>query len=250
MKIKSGTNRAMELIAHLKAVGKLADIYSDEWYAGRDTKGSLSPSFLQELKDEHGTDFLNHLLIACVMLCDPQEKHELTEVYPPLKNLIGTNKHEPDFLLINLSIQKVLCIGLGRKNRFFAIDAATGKSVQAFPMAYGDNDLKYIEAFTKLDCGDFVLDLCDDLYELGEALADFENTPGNIDTVSQALNAGPEEDGYYSIAGEDDRYTKSEVAGFILKHEQSMEDCNHAMYLINVLFPECESGDFNTQDFW
>jgi hypothetical protein len=205
---------------------------------------------LRELKEEYGQELLNHLLIVCIAMCNEKEKEELVAVYPPLGSLLQTNKHEPDFMFINLDSKKILCIGLGRKNCFFAIDAASNKSVRVFPSHYGNNDLSYIEDFTKLDHGEFVEEFAISLSQLGEALADFENTPGNIETASVSLDDGPSEDGSYTINGEYDLYTRDEIAGFIHAHEKSLKDCEWAMHLINSLFPDITSGEFNTQDFW
>jgi len=253
MKLTGGTERAQKWISDRKAEGKLIDVYSDEWYANRAASESLSQSWFNDLKLEFeqlefDDEYLHHMLVVHIGGCGEEAKHELVSVYPPLGEVIGARLHQPDFLFINLKTQQILCAGLGRNNRLFILDAATGTSINAFGML-DCGDEHYIDSFTALDHATFVEDILVALSQLGNALDDYSRTPGNPDSVERALDSKPSVDSIYFIEGEDEGFSREELIGFKQSHEKSAQRCKAAMGVINSFFPDCFDGDFNTGDY-
>jgi hypothetical protein len=248
MNLSGGTQQARDWINARQAEGRLVDVYSQEWFNKQDPDGPFPPSLLGKMETELGSDFLHHLLVVWLDGCRQDARNELVAIYPPLSKLIGTNGHEPDFLFINLRTQQILCVGLGRKNRMFGIDAATYDSIAMFGLLR-NGDVNYMPQFTELDHAKIIWHIVSSLFQVGCALDDFMKLPGNPDTVLAAMAMKPAADGLRYIEGEDDGYTLKELKQFAAEHKDSDDQCKEAMEIINLFFSNCDDGDFNTGDY-
>jgi hypothetical protein len=135
MNITKGTPKAMSLLAELKETDDLVDVYSNEFFDRQPThdEDPLAPFTkdgmitIEEMENDSDEDAKpkNHLIFIFVNENDEDIHDKLMDTYPPLRNCFEQG-HLPDFLLLNLYTQQMLCIGFGRKNRMFIVDAETG----------------------------------------------------------------------------------------------------------------------------
>jgi hypothetical protein len=274
MKIIKGTQKAGELLSKLADQGDLVDVYSksffdrqpsfkDDQYAAFNREGF--DYLFEEYEDNPESDIkpLGHLLFVHVDDYKKDMHKSLVELYEPLANLIDSGKHKPDFLLINLYTKQVLCIGLGRKNRLFMIDAPTGKSVNAFgllgssiscDLIFGE-DSDYMARFIEHDIYESVSDFVNAVYELGVAMYSYDNMEFNLEQIENALASEPNEDGEYhledgsGLVNEDEGFTKNSLLSMVeqINAYQAQED--ESMKMINIFFPQCERGELNTGDY-
>lgn len=274
MKIIKGTQKAQELLSKLADQGDLVDVYSksffdrqpsfkDDQYAAFNREGF--DYLFEEYEDNPENDInpLGHLLFVHVDDYKKDIRKSLVELYEPLASLIDSEKHNPDFLLINLYTKQVLCIGLGRKNRLFMIDAATGKSVNAFgllgrsissDLMFGE-DSDYMARFIEHDIYESVSDFVNAVYELGVAMYSYDNMAGSLEEIEHTVNSGPNENGVYQLKNwdneiiDEEEYSKEQMDAMLneINEYQAQED--ESMKIINIFFPQCERGELNTGDY-
>jgi hypothetical protein len=258
MKISQGSPKAMSLFERLKKDGDLVDIYSEDFFGRQPTiaedpdtpflKGFLEEIEYLENAPEEEKKPKNHLIF--IFLDDYKKgiKEEFIEIYPPLKKILS-GWHAPDFLILNLYTQQMLCVGFGRKNGLFIIDAKTAKSINYFGSA-SNEDYDYISKFTDHDVSEAVNDFLTALHELSYLMYEYDNLRGNVETVSTAIDSGPSEDGFYYIEDEDDvGYTESEIKELLNDYNELQAGEDKAMKMIKVFFPQCQRGELNTGDY-
>jgi hypothetical protein len=273
MKITGGIKRAIALLDKLQHEGHLVDVYSKSFFDRLPSiKDDPQAFFRKELYKDLFVDFedninsdqkpLGHLLLVYVDGLNSDLRKELIEVYEPLAKLIDAGKHNPDFLIINLFTQQVLCIGLGRKNRLFVIDAVTGANVNAFGLLGGINpgglmtgeDHGYMDRLTQHDVYECVSDLIHAVDKLGVAMFNYDSTPDQ-DKLENILNSGPDQHGVYQLRSldgeilENDEYSKEEIIYLLEQIIVSEKEEEDSMKIINIFFPECYQGDLNTGDY-
>jgi hypothetical protein len=144
---------------------------------------------------------------------------ELTIVYPPLKKIFDAG-HLPDFLLLNLYTKQMLCVGFGRKNRIFILDAKSGKGINAFDLYGINDDSKYVEKFIKNDVYEATSDLLHALNNLSVTMYEYDHLPGNDDLVAFALDEENTRDGLHYIEGDDEGYTTEQINEFLEKYQE------------------------------
>lgn len=272
MKSTGGTKQAIALLEKLQQHGDLVDVYSKAFFdrqpsANEDPNAAFSKEDFECLVNEYenapDSDCkpVGHLLFVYVDDCNEEIKKELIDVYKPLAKLIGDN-HNPDFLIINLFTQQVLCIGLGRKNRLFAIDAATGKNVNAFGLLGGihpgglmtGEDHGYMNRFTQHDVYECVSDLTNAVYELGVALFAHAGMEASTEEIEQSIDLGPKENDVYQLVScgvsiNDEGFTKEELVQMLEEANGYLDDIDKSMEMINLFFPGCNVYDLNTEDY-
>ena len=243
----------------------LIDCYSAEWNSKKlnaplekwQIPASEMITPLKDLDDEYGPEYHHHLYFLFI---DPYDKEahknhkNICDVFPELSDLILTDKHLPNFIIINTKVEKILCIGLGRKNRIFIIDAKTKKSID-FDSANstapsGSRNADYVAEFTKLDHDHLVEDLISNLDLTGSSFYEEDHMPiDNQDVAYELLDEPVNEDG--KIVHEDDgeEYTKEEIEEIIKEYDKLHDDQDGYMKVINFFFPQCEPGDLNTGDY-
>ena len=257
----------MSVIQQIKKLKKLnlgenlIDCYSPEWNSKKlnapltDSQIPASEMItpLKDLDDEYGTEYHHHLYFLLIDPYDKEAHENICDIFPELSDLILTDKHLslvhkrlfkhlPDFVIINTKVDKILCIGLGRKNRIFIIDGETKKSI--------DFDDDYVAEFTKLDHNNLVEDLISNLDLTGGSLFEWDHLPlDNPDFADELLSEPVNEDD--KIVGEDtgEEYTKGEIEDIIKEYDKLDDDQDGYMKVINFFFPQCELGELNTGDY-
>lgn len=259
-----GTPAVQNFIKKYKASGYLVDPYSKDWLTSIEARRNIDTDFYCDIDDNQyseyeskfGPEFLNHLLIVYVDESNSELIKDLQVIYEPFKYIFeerdsysGYEKHRPDFIFINLAIRKILCIGLGRKNRLFEYDLDEyinnmSNSVDSTQlMATFRTDNPYYKKFTSLDHARFIFSTIRGLYEVGSGLFQNASTPGNPDEWPDE----PNEDGIYLI--EDDEYTAEEFQSIKDDYYEADELMHDGMNSVNLLFPEIDIGDLNTGDY-
>jgi len=265
MKITAGTPDAMALLSVLRKEGALVDVYSAEFFSRQpayedDPKAPFTKDgmqYIDELESDPESDCYprGHLLFIFVDDYRPELRRELTRVYPPLAALIDNNKHNPDFLLLNLYTRQVLSVGLGRKNRLFVVDAASGDPINAFGLTGIEDHDRYMQIFMEHDPYNASEDLIRALHDLGSAMFRYDNEQATIEDIEHSLEGDPDENGLYPLidsSGEpltDELYTKSELSDLhdeLSDYRRSEDD---ALKVINAFFPQCERAELNTGDY-
>lgn len=274
MKISKVNDVAQTLLERLAAEGDLVDVYSNSFFdrqpsAKDDPFAPFSKEGFEYILEEHEFNSdsdvkpVGHLLFINVDQYKTELRKSLVDLFKPLSNLIDAGKHDPDFLILNLFTRQMLCVGLGRKNRLFAIDATTGKSINVFGLLHGvhgdgiapaESD-HYIGRFTEHDVYEAVSDLVHALHNLGVAMYDYDGMLANHEQIEYSIGLPPSDDGLYQLKDWDDqilndqKFTKGELVSMLeeIKGYQAEED--EAMNMIHVFFPQCERGELNTGDY-
>lgn len=275
MKLSNGTKKAQALLKRFVEENDLVDVYSEEFFR-QQPRIANNPSatftlkgfeyLLSEYENNPVSDLkpVGHLLFIHVDQYKRELRKALVDIYEPLRQLIDNDKHDPDFLIVNLYTRQILCIGLGRKNRLFAIDAETGKSINVFGLLEGlhaagifieRDNAPYMNNFVEHDVYHFVSDFVRALYKLGVAMYNYDSMLANQDQIEHSLELPPNDDGMYQLKDwdgcliDDEEYTKDELVSMLneIKSYQIAED--EAMDMINNFFPHCERGELNTGDY-
>lgn len=258
MKITKGTPEAMNLFAELKKNGDLVDVYSNDFFDRQPTyeEDPLAP-FTNDAMDsindyesdpDEQAKPKNHLIFIFIDEYKKDIHEKLKKIYPSLKEIFEKG-HLPDFLLLNLYTKQMLCIGFGRKNRMFVIDAETGKSINAFDLNGITDDSEYMDKFIENDVYDSVSDFVHALYSLSITMYEYDNLPGNEESVEWALDEENTRDGLHYIEGGDEGYTTDQINEFLEKYREYQADEDESMKMIKVFFPQCERGELNTGDY-
>lgn len=258
MKISNGTSEAMNLFSELKTSGDLVDVYSEDFFKRQPTyeKDPSAPftkdgiEWINEQEsdpDEHSKP-KNHLIFIFIDEYKKDIHEKLKTIYPPLQKIFEQG-HIPDFLLLNLYTKQIFCVGLGRKNRLFTIDAKTGKSINAFELNGTTDDSEYMDRFLENDTYDAVSDFIHALYDLSIVMYEYDNLPGNEESVMSALDEENVSDGLHYIEDDEEGYTKDQINEFIEKYREYQAREDEAMKMIKVFFPQCERGELNTGDY-
>ena len=238
----------------------LIDCYSAEWNSKKlkaplekwQIPASEMITPLKDLDDEYGSEYHHHLYFLFIDPYDKEAHKNICDIFPELSDLILTDKHLPNFIIINTKVEKILCIGLGRKDRIFIIDAKTKKSIKfaASNSTSSSGDDDYVAEFTKLDHDHLVEDLINNLDLTGSGLSDWAHMPlDNQDVAYELLDKPVNEDG--KIAHEDDgeEYTKEEIEDIIKEYDKLGNDQDGYMKVINFFFPQCEPRELGTGDY-
>lgn len=129
-----GTPEVQNFIKKYTKSGHIVDPYTNHWLnqkilPSNNKINNLDKNLYKGFDKKFGQKYRGHLLILHVDHDQPKLIDDLKKIYKPF-NFIFTEvstwsdmpMHSPDFILINLAIHKVLCLGLGRKNSIFGYD--------------------------------------------------------------------------------------------------------------------------------
>lgn len=190
-----------------------------------------------------------HLLILRLdQHCKPLHS-EICAVYPPLKQALNDNPHLPHFLLFNLELKKILCVGLGRKCKLFVFDPQTNLKVPFYGFN-GSGSNREINEFLKNDQSFQLYILVTALVRLGHALDDFFSFPC-IDPVAAEilLEETYDQDETFEIELDGLRMPRGALMKVVKQYALNDKQVDDAMAEIRRLFPNVEAVDFNPEDF-
>ena len=265
MIITKGSKKAEALLERLRQEGDLVDVYSHSFFERQPTRDEdswapFSREGMNEVEDlendpDSGTYPKGHLLLIFLDDYKPEIHEELVSLYPPLGNVIRSDKHKPDFLILNLYTRQILCVGLGRKNRLFVIDAESNRLINAYGLISSSDDSEYMDRFKEHDCYEAVYELIFALYRLGNAMFRNDSQPCALDFVELALDSKPDENGNYYLRDYDDDlldedpYSREDLE--MMRDEMVEYEAieKESMKTINCFFPQCERGELNTGDY-
>ena len=193
MQITKGTEAVEELFSELRNDGLLVDAYSEKWLSERenDWEGGNQLEYVKRQDHRLATDAINHLLIVYLKKSDKLEiLKKLAANYSPMNSLTDSSIHQPSFLFFNLASKKILCAGLGRKNRLFVFDPDNRENDFGGPShVMSDKNKKLFDEFTKLDHCSFVAEFLDYLDKLGESNHFFANEWDGHEETNDYLDA-------------------------------------------------------------
>lgn len=261
MTYTGGTSNARACIEHLRSIGALVDVYSNEWLAANPDYGGFYPEDLDEYQRKSKGACATHLLIISTSMHSDQVAELLTAAYAPFADIFEPNgNHKPDLVFINLATKQVLCAGLGRKNYFFGF-AVGDDQIQ---LRDGDIDLlvrnwystnlpahkiatqRFMEKFCKYDYAGVVASMLEALYVFGCNARGWDNLPLNPELIQDIIDAGPDANGTYQV--DDDSLTLDE-ANEILQDFACYEDmCNAHLHTLQTYFPALTWSELSTQD--
>lgn len=233
---------AQNIFNDLKKEGYLQNIYSKEWFDKQDPDGGFPPESFAHISSEYKKS-LNHLLILTIDEYNKNNLKKLSKIFPFLKKHLDGTFHKPDFLLVNLNINKMICLGLGRKNKVFLFDAETEKIVSKDVF---DPENKYMSRFIKYDIYEAVPDLLEAINRLSYSYFEIDHLPSNSEEVRIALSKKPEPDGRYSLEYTDERFTKEELADIDKQYSEYENQINEALKVISQF---TSKDEFNTGDY-
>ena len=274
MKITGGTKTAIALFEKLQQEGDLVDVYSKSFFDRQpsfkdDPYAPFSQEGYEYVLDEYENNVdsdqkpVGHLLLIHVDDYKKETRKELVDLYKPLGTLIDVGKHNPDFLIVNLFTNQVLCVGLGRKNRLFVIDVVSGANVNAFGLLGSihpgglmtGEDHGYMDRFTQHDVYESVSDLIHALYTLGVAMYNYDGMMANQEQIEHTLDSGPNENGVYQLKNweneilDEEDYSKEQIVELLEEINGYQAEEDDSMKMINLFFPQCERGELNTGDY-
>jgi hypothetical protein len=265
MKVASGTKEVTQLLDQLRAGGNLIDVYSKEFFERLPSYAEDPDSIVTREGFEHVEEAeadpdsevkpIGHMIFIRVDDYAKDVKAKLIELYPPLLKIMSNGGHDPDFLLLNTYSRQLLCVGLGRKNRFFAFDGASGKSINAFGLYTEDgSEDGYIDRFVEHDMFELVSDFVTAIHDLGAAMFAYDSLPANEETIEQSISGGPASDGFYYIDQEIDSsdgeaYSFDEMKEFLEEYGAQYQEMLRAINVIQIFFPKCDFEDMNTGDY-
>lgn len=274
MKVTTAKKKVQDLLDEFANAGELLDVYSKSFFDRQPSvKDNPYADFpkesFQNILDEHENNLesdlkpIGHLLFIHINDRKSNSRKRLVEVYEPLKTVIDSGLHNPDFLIVNLFTKQILCVGLGRKNRLFAIDAGTGESINAFGLLDGlhagglmaTKDAEYVNKLIEHDTSECITELLYALQTLGAAMYGYDGMQANLEEIEHTLDSGPNEEGFYELRNWDDelldeeQFSKEEIMNMLNEAQQYRKDENESMRMINIFFPECDRSELNTGDY-
>ena len=207
----------INIFEKLKESGDLIDVYSKEWLLKQPDGSQLNEAIASEFDKKFGDQFRGHLKV--IYLSNRASAFELATVYPQLQQQIkdDTPTHIPNFLFINMKLNKILCVGLGRKNRIFILDSDTNEKVYVSGVPGNSNsNKKYIQEFTNMDHANVVKTIVQSLHDASILMDEQEDF---------------------------DEYDSED-------YENLCDRLNEVVQGIQFYFPHCEAGDLNSGDYY
>ena len=193
--------------------------------------------------DEPDFDRLDALPIFVVYLNEYKNDviQSLIDSYEPLASIKRAG-HFFDFLVVHTELKLVCGLGLGRKNRFFSYMSSSGSD-------FGSNDAANEQLLRDSMPWDFLTKLQETLEGLGQEMFSRDSIPGNPESLQIALDAGPNDDGYYFLDDDDQEMSEEELRGYIYDLEIHDENIDDAGSMLKAFFPELETYELNTGDY-
>jgi len=219
MSYTGGALPVQEFIKKYKNTGHLINVYSEEWMNAHPELGPASSKYDDK---KHDLRYRGHLLILFVDRYHDDLFQDLKNIYEPFKYALDfMDFFNPKFIFINLHIQKIFCIGLGRKGRLFTYDLqeqaeyfqGMRKEPRHIDSLLGIEKM-YDEEFLKFDFLNIVMTLLNAIEALGEA----HNERGSFCwdfydydfDINDFINHS-HKDGLYYFEDDEEGHTRNEV---------------------------------------
>jgi hypothetical protein len=250
----TNSSKALKLFNKLQKTGDLVNVYSDIFFKriknlDKNFELPFSGKDIEVIKKNKNYDKIkNHLLFIFINEYKKDIHEELKIVYPHLQKFFS-NHHPPDFILLNNNTKQMLCVGFGRKNQLFIIDAETNEDKNFFDLVGGIEDKKYINQFIKDDIFNIVRFFLYTLNDFSLTIYQFDNLPGNYDAVGEALDNKNIKDGLHYIEGVEQGYTTKEIKKINKSYDTHFKELNEILAKIRIFFAQCEIGELNTGDY-
>ena len=166
---------------------------------------------------------------------------KLIKEYEPLSKVRDAG-HFFDFLVINAELRLICGLGLGRKNRFFSFTSQDGSD-------FKDNDEEKEELLNSSMPWEFLTEIKFTLNQISLEMFEKDHLPSNPDMLQDALDNGPNDNGYYMIEYDDEEYTKDDINSYIHEHQTRLENIEYFGMLLKEMFPSLEISELNTGDY-
>ena len=166
---------------------------------------------------------------------------KLIKEYEPLSKVRDAG-HFFDFLVINAELRLICGLGLGRKNRFFSFTSQDGSD-------FKDNDEEKEELLNSSMPWEFLTEIKFTLKQISLEMFEKDHLPSNPDMLQDALDNGPNDNGYYMIEYDDEEYTKDDINSYIHEHQTRLENIEYFGMLLKEMFPSLEISELNTGDY-
>jgi hypothetical protein len=190
-----------------------------------------------------------HLLLVKLDHYDKSLLSDICRIYPPLESVISNELHKPHFLVFNLDLKKILCIGLGRKFNLFVTNAKSNTKVPFYGFN-GSGSNKEVNDFLKNDPSFKVHKIVTGLVRLGQALEDFTHLPSiDSDAAELLLQETIEQGEQSSVELDGICMTRSALQKIVNKYALNEKHIDSAMGEIRFFFPNAEAVEFNPEDW-
>ena len=166
---------------------------------------------------------------------------KLIKEYEPLSKVRDAG-HFFDFLVINAELRLICGLGLGRKNRFFSFTSQDGSD-------FKDNDEEKEELLNSSMPWEFLKEIKFTLKQISLEMFEKDHLPSNPDMLQDALDNGPNDNGYYMIEYDDEEYTEEDIKTYIHEHQTRQENIEYFGMLLKEMFPSLEISELNTGDY-
>lgn len=244
---KGGTPEAIKFIEKYKKTGYIVDFYSDEHINSLDQSAtSYSSEDLKDFDESYGSAYRGHMLTIYIGNEDEEMLNELSNIYPPFKQLFNlsghsdTGLHKPDFLLVNLATKEILCVGLGKENRAFRYE------LHKYLLQKNGESKDCSEKFFELDHYEIAERVITEAESFGFNLYEFDNLPGNADVFVVKNDS----DGLYYLEDfDEDGMTEQEVTQLESSYAECSEGMNESLTLLREFFPQVDDSELSTGDY-
>jgi hypothetical protein len=242
-----GSSDAIAFLEKYKKAELVVDFYSEEHINSLNQSAThYSVEDLKDFDSSYGTAYRGHMLAIYIGHEDEEMLNELSDIYPPFKQLFSlsghsdSGLHKPDFLLLNLATKEILCVGLGRKNREFHYE------LHKYLQRKNGESTDCSEKFFELDHYEIAERTITETESFGLNLYEFDNLPGNADFFVVKNDS----DGLYYLEDfDEDGMTEEEVAQLESSYAQCIEGMDESISLLREIFPEVDDSELSTGDY-
>ncbi len=227
-----GSKEAVQLLTELEANGDLVRLNSHEWLRKCneiDSSASISTANNEDV-------LLVHL--------NPLRKSffsRFTRIYPPLSPAIESKRCV--FLIINLTLQRVLCVGVDGSD-LFVFDPSQGRYHASL------RDIDRINLFLRSDGLNQVQKLVDGVAQYVQALREYKSTYRFAeDEVFSALENTADQSDLVVVEIDGESVTRGELLEYDKSIGENTLRMNLACKKIEFFFPDFDFSELNLDEY-
>lgn len=227
-----GSNEAIQLLTELEVGGRLVRLNSRDWL--NKINAANTPPVKPFIND--GDLILVHLSPLGKSVSD-----RFVKIYPPLSLAVGAKRCV--FLVFNLSLKRVLCIGVEGCD-VFVLDPSEGIFHSTL------QDVDEVGAFLQTDVLNQVQHLVDGLSEYVQALGEYKLIFRFAeDEVFAALENTSDESDASLVEIEGESLTRGELINYDKAISANALRMNIASRKIELFFPDFDFSDLNSDEY-